>query len=125
MLHNALKLIGRKQQPREDALLASLNEVDGLISTFENTFDEWSDFDKWENIVFQRWVFQRALEVYKGKKIDLKCVCCEYIYVLQSDIKNSLAQKCYGIKTAYMIEKIVDEIVLAKARRENDGTYSS
>ena len=125
MIHDALKLIGRKQKPREGALLASLNEVDGLIATFENNFDEWSNFDKWKNIVFQRWVFQRALEVYKGKKIDLKCQCCEYSYVSQSDIKNSLEQKCYGIKTAYMIEKIVDEIVLAKARRENDGTYSS
>ena len=28
-------------------------------------------------------------------------------------------------KGAYMIEKVVDEIVLAKARRESDGTYSA
>ena len=28
-------------------------------------------------------------------------------------------------KSAYMIEKVVDEIVLAKARRESDGTYSA
>ena len=39
--------------------------------------------------------------------------------------KNSLKQECYGIKTGYMIEKIVDEIILAKARRETDGTYSA
>tara|TARA_B100000886_G_C20022714_1_gene326582 strand:- start:68 stop:169 length:102 start_codon:yes stop_codon:yes gene_type:complete len=28
-------------------------------------------------------------------------------------------------KSAYMIEKIVNEIVLAKVRRESDGTYSA
>jgi len=28
-------------------------------------------------------------------------------------------------KSAYMIEKVVDEIALAKARRESDGTYSA
>ena len=125
MIQDSIKLIGKKQNPRKDSLLASLNEVDGLISTFENNFEVWSDFDKWENIIFQRWVFERALEVYKGKKKDLKCECFEYSYVSQSDFKNSLKQECYGIKTAYMIEKIVDEIILAKARRETDGTYSA
>ena len=125
MIQDSIKLIGKKQNPRKDSLLASLNEVDGLIATFENDFEVWSDFDNWENIIFQRWVFEKALEVYKGKKIDLKCECCEYSYVSQSDFKNSLKQECYGIKTAYMIEKIVDEIILAKARRETDGTYSA
>ena len=125
MIQDSIKLIGRKQNPRKDAHLASLKEVDGLISTFDNNFDEWSDFDKWKNIVFQRWVFEKALEIYKGKKLDLRCECCEYSYVSQSDFKNSLKQKCYGIKTGYMIEKVVDEIVFAKARRETDGTYSA
>ena len=32
-------------------------------------------------------------------------------------------EKCFGKKSAYMSEKVVDEIVLAKARRESDGTY--
>ena len=34
-------------------------------------------------------------------------------------------EKCFGKKSAYMIEKVVDEIVLAKSRRESDGTYSA
>ena len=125
MILDSIKLIGNKQHPRKDSHLASLKEVDGLISTFQNDFNVWSNFDKWENIIFQRWVFERALEVYKGKKIDLKCECCEYSYVSQSDFKNCLEQECYGIKTAYMIEKIVDEIILAKSRRDSDGTYSA
>ena len=125
MLQDSIKLIGKKQNPRKDSLLASLKEVDGLIFIYENDFEVWSNFDKWENIFFQRWVFEKALEVYNGKKIDLKCECCEYNYVSQSDFKNSLDKECYGIKTAYMIEKIVDEIILAKARRDSDGTYSA
>ena len=28
-------------------------------------------------------------------------------------------------KSAYMIEKVVDEIALAKVRRKSDGTYST
>jgi len=125
MIQDSIKLIGKKQNPRKDSLLTSLIEVDGLIATFEKNLDVWSDFDKWESITFQRWIFERALEVYKGKKIDLRCECCEYNYVSQSDLKNNLEQECYGIKTAYIIEKIVDEIILAKARREADGTYSA
>ncbi len=125
MNKDSIKLIGIKQNPRDDALLRPLKGLEGLIDTFKNEFEVWSDFDKWENIIFQRWIFDRALEVFIGKKIDIKCDCCEYNYVLQRDLENSLKQKCYGIKTAYMIEKIVDEIVLAKARRETDGTYSA
>ena len=125
MNQDSIKLIGIKQNPRDNALLRPLKDIEGLIDTFKNEFEVWSDFDKWENIGFQRWIFDRALEVFIGKKIDIKCDCCEYNYVLQSDLENSIDQKCYGIKTAYMIEKIVDEIVLAKARRDTDGTYSA
>ena len=125
MNQDSIKLIGIKQNPRDNALLIPLKGIEGLIDTFKNEFEVWSDFDKWENISFQRWIFDRALEVFIGKKIDIKCDCCEYNYVLQRDLENSINQKCYGIKTAYMIEKIVDEIVLAKARRETDGTYSA
>ena len=125
MNQDSIKLIGIKQNPRDNALLRPLKDIEGLIDTFKNEFEVWSDFDKWENIIFQRWVFAIALEVYKGKKIDLKCECCEYNYVSQSDFKHNIDQECYGIKTAYMIEKIVDEIILAKARRETDGTYSA
>ena len=39
MIQDSIKLIGKKQNPRKDSLLASLKEVDGLISTFENDFE--------------------------------------------------------------------------------------
>ena len=40
-------------------------------------------------------------------------------------ILRVLKKKNVLVKSAYMIEKVVDEIVLAKARRESDGTYSA
>ena len=40
-------------------------------------------------------------------------------------ILRALKKKNALVKSAYMIEKVVDEIVLAKARRESDGTYSA
>ena len=65
------------------------------------------------------------MDAYKGKKIDIKCECCEYIKFTQRDSKKISDLKCYGIKSAYMIKKVLDEILLEKIRRESDGTYSA
>ena len=121
----AINTIGKKQTSRDDSLLFILDEIEGLMETLDKDFSEWSDFDCWENMAAQQWIFSRALDVYRGKKIDIKCECCEVIDLNQIDIKNISNQKCYGIKSAYMIENIVNEIVLAKERRESDGTYSA
>jgi len=75
-------------------------------------------------ISVQQWIFSRALEVFRGKKIDIKCDCCENNDLIPNDFESIKKEKCFGKKSAYMIEKVVDEIVLAKARRESDGTYS-
>ena len=125
MNRDIIKAIGKKQVSREDTLLFIINEVEGLVETFDKDFSEWSDFDCWENIGVQQWIFSRALDVYRGKKIDIKCECCEFIDLNQIEIKNISNQKCCGIKSSYMIENIVNEIVLAKERRESDGTYSA
>ena len=102
-----------------------INEVEGLMDTLDKDFSVWSDFDCWENMVGQQWIFLRALDVYCGKKIDIKCECCEFLDLNQIEIKKISNQKCCGIKSAYMIENILDEIVLAKERRESYGTYSA
>ena len=123
MNKDAIKTIGKKQTSREDTLLFKVNEVEGLTETLDKHFSEWVDFDCWENMVAQQWIFSRALDVYLGKKIDIKCECCEAVDLKQIEIKNISNQKCFGIKSAYLIENILDEIVLAKERRESDGTY--
>ena len=74
---------------------------------------------------FSNGFFSRALEVFRGKKIDIKCDCCEHNDLISNDFESIKKEKCFGKKSAYMIEKVVDEIVLAKARRETDGTYSA
>ena len=118
-----LMTIGKNQTSREDSLLFKINEIEGLMETLDKDFSEWSNFDCWENIGAQKWIFLRALDVFHEKKIDIKCECCELIGLNQIDIKNISNQRCYGIKVAYMIKNIVDEIVLAKERRSCDGTY--
>ena len=65
--------------------------------------------------------FCRALDLYIGK-IDIKCDCCEYIDFLSSNFKN-IKEENAMVKSAYMIEKVLEEIVMAKAKREGDGTY--
>ena len=125
MKQDYIKVIGIKEESREEALLKDLIEAEGLKDILDKDFEEWSNFDSWKNIGVQQWIFARALEVYRGKKIDIKCVCCEYINYLVNDFRNIKNQKCYGIKSAYMIEKVLGEIVLAAATRESDGTYSA
>ena len=125
MNQNSVKTIGIKNESRKDAYLFHINQVDGLKDILNMPFDEWSNFDSWESISVQQWIFSRAMEVYKGMKIDIKCDCCEHNDLLSNDFESIKDEKCYGKKSAFMIEKVVDEIVLAKARRESDGTYSA
>ena len=125
MNQNSVKTIGINDEPRKDSYLVFINQVDGLKRIFNRDFNRWSNFDSWESISVQQWIFSRALEVYKGIKIDIKCDCCEQNDLILNDFESIKKEKCYGKKSAFMIEKVVDEIVLAKARRENDGTYSA
>ena len=125
MNKDAIRTIGKKQTSRKDTLLFKVNEIAGLTETLDKNFSEWADFDCWENMGAQQWIFSRALDVYLGKKIDIKCECCEAVDLNQIEIKNMSNQKCFGIKSAYMIENMLDEIVLAKKRRESAGTYSA
>ena len=121
----SIKIIGNKEDEREEALLRYVIEAEGLKDILDKDFQELSNFDGWEIIGVQQWIFARALEVYRGKKIDIKCGCCEYINFLEIEFKKIENQKCYGIKSAYMIEKVLGEIILAAAKRESDGTYSA
>ena len=123
MNQNYVKVIGIKDESRKDAYLSYLEKADGLKVILNNDFDDWSNFDGWKSISVQQWIFSRALDVYKGKKIDIRCDCCEYVDLLQNNFENIKKEKCYGKKSAYMISKVLDEIVLAKERRERDGTY--
>ena len=125
MNQNSVKVIGTKDELRENADLSYINKIEGLKDIFNRDFDEWSNFDSWESISVQQWIFSKALYIYRGNKITIKCDCCEYVTSIQSDFENIKKEKCYGRKSAYMIQKVVDEIVLAKARRESDGTYST
>ena len=125
MNQNSIKTIGIKDQSRKDSHLVHVNQVDGLKRILNMDFDEWSNFDSWESISVQQWIFSRALEVLRGKKIDIKCDCCENNTLIPNDFERIKKEKCFGKKSAYMIEKVVDEILVAKARRESDGTYST
>ena len=125
MNQDLINIIGRKQTSRKEALQSCVSDVEGLIEIFDQDFLDWSDFDSWENIGVQQWIFARAMEVFGGKKVDIKCECCEYIYPSLDYLEKRIDQKCYGLKSAYMIKKIFDEIVLAKSRRGSDGTYSA
>tara|TARA_B100000886_G_scaffold214525_1_gene148751 strand:+ start:1058 stop:1435 length:378 start_codon:yes stop_codon:yes gene_type:complete len=123
MDQNSVTVIGIKDESSKDTEISYVNQVEGLKDTLNRDFFEWSNFDSWESISVQQWIFSKALDLYRGKKFAIKCDCCEKVGPLQSDFENIKKEKCYGKKSAYMIKKVEDEIVLAKARRESDGTY--
>ena len=125
MNQNPVKTIGIKDESRKDSYLVSLNQADGLKFILNRDFDDWSNFDSWQSISAQKWIFSRALEIYRGMKIDIKCDCCEYNHTISSDFENITREKCCGKKTVYMIKKVVEEIDLAKSIRESDGTNSA
>tara|TARA_B100001248_G_scaffold63596_1_gene44249 strand:+ start:462 stop:839 length:378 start_codon:yes stop_codon:yes gene_type:complete len=125
MKQNSVKVIGIKDESRNDSHLSYVEKEDGLKVILSSDYDDWSNFDSWGSISVQQWIFFRALDVYKGKKIDIRCDCCDYVNSVPNNFENIKKEKCYGKKSAYMIAKVLDEIVLAKARRESDGTYSS
>ena len=125
MNQNFIKIIGIKDEPRKDSYLVFLNQVEGLKDSLNRHHDQWSNFDNWESISAQQWIFSRALEVLRDIKIDIKCDCCAHNNFIPNDFENIKKEKCFGKKSAYMIEKVVIEIVLAKERRESDGTYSA
>ena len=125
MKQNSVKVIGIKDESRQDAHLSYIEKEDGLKVVLSSDFDDWSNFDSWESISAQQWIFSRALEVFRGKKIDIKCDCCEHNDLIPNDFESIKKEKCYGKKSAYMIKKVFDEIVSAKERRDSDGTYSA
>ena len=66
MNQNSVKTIGTNEEPRKDAHLVYINQADGLKGIFDRDFDEWSNFDSWESIAVQQWIFTQALEVFRG-----------------------------------------------------------
>ena len=125
MNQNSIKVIGIKDKARKNVYLSNVNQVEGLKDILTRDFVEWSNFDSWESISVQQWIFSKALDVYRGKKISIKCDCCKYVRSFKNDFEKIKKEKCYGKKSAYMIKKVVDEIVLSKAIRELEGTYST
>ena len=88
MKQNSVKVIGIKDESRKDAHLSYLEKEDGLKVVLSSDFDDWSNFDSWESISIQQWIFSRALAVYKGKKIDIKCDCCDYVNSIPNNFEN-------------------------------------
>ena len=98
MNQNSVKTIGIKDESRKDSYLVHVNQTDGLKSILNRDFDEWSNFDSWESISVQQWIFTQALEVFRGKKIDIKCDCCENNTLIPNDFESIKKEKCFGKK---------------------------
>ena len=71
MNQNSVKTIGINDKPRKDSYLVYVNQVDGLKSILIRDFNKWSNFDSWESISVQQWIFSRALEVFRLSLIHI------------------------------------------------------
>ena len=88
MNQNPVKTIVIKNESRKDSNLVYINQAYGLKSILKRDFDEWSNFDSWESISVQQWIFSRALKVFRGMKIDIKCDSCEHNHLIPNDFKS-------------------------------------
>ena len=91
---NFINIIGRNQASRKDPVLFLINDVEGLAHSLDKDISECSDFDLWENLRAQNWIFVRAIDVYHGKKIDIQCEC------LMLFILKKITYRTYLIKNA-------------------------
>ena len=57
MNKNSVKTIGINDEPRKNSYLVCVNHVDGLKGILNRDFNEWSNFDIWESITVQQWIF--------------------------------------------------------------------
>ena len=67
-MQDTIKLIGKKQNPRKDSLLASLNEVDGLLKILKfNDLKKVKNYLNRTTILFRGYVGVRHID-YIGYK---------------------------------------------------------
>ena len=93
MNQNSVKTIGINDVSRKDAYIFYVNQAEGLKAILNKNFYDWSNFDSWESMEAQQWIFARSLDVYRGKKIDIKCDCCEYIDFFKFNFENIKKEK--------------------------------
>ena len=79
MKQNSVKVIGIKDESRKDAHLSYLEKEDGLKVVLSSDFDDWTNFDSWESISVQQWIFSRALEVSEVRKLILNATVVNII----------------------------------------------
>ena len=125
MNQNLIEVIGLKQIPRDSALQINLNNNKVLENLLNKKFEFWSNFDGWGNIRMQRLIFEKALAVNKGKKLDICCNCCDFAHSLDNKFTNIFDESCHGLKVKFIINKLLDEIARAEEKRNNDGTYAT
>ena len=98
MNQNSVKTIGINDEPRKDSYLVYVNQADGLKDILNRDFDEWSNFDSWESISVQQWIFSRALEVSEVRKLILNVIVVNILISSQMILKvlkkkNALVKK--------------------------------
>ena len=57
MNQNSVKVIGINDESRNNASTAYINQVEGLKDILNMDFEKWSNFDSWESIAIQQWIF--------------------------------------------------------------------
>ena len=106
MNQNFVKKNGINDEPRKDSYLVPLYKIDGLKDMINRDFNKWSNFDGWESISAHQWIFSRALEVFRGMKIGIKCNCCQHNDLIPNDFDSAKKEKFFGKKSSFLIEKL-------------------
>ena len=74
MNQNSVKTIGINDESRKDSRLVYVNQADGLKSILNRDFNEWSNFDSWESISVQQWIFSGLWRFSEVRKLILNAI---------------------------------------------------
>tara|TARA_B100000424_G_scaffold84417_1_gene63131 strand:+ start:677 stop:982 length:306 start_codon:yes stop_codon:yes gene_type:complete len=98
MNQNSVKVIGINDQSRNNASIAYINQVEGLKDILNMDFDKWSNFDSWESIAIQQWIFLGLWRFIKVRKSILNAIVVNILITFKAILitlkkKNALVGK--------------------------------
>ena len=96
MNQNPIKIIGIKDNSRKGACLVYINQADGLKRILNSDFEKWSNFDGWESISVQQWIFPRLWRFVGVGQLILNAIVVNIMILFQLILRTLKKKNALG-----------------------------